>query len=131
VRFGYGQGFIDVVMGAIDVVQDAGLEAAGFGIVFFMSYVLMGLAQEVAGLMQMAAPGEMSVDRFVFVDVLAVVDGSLLDFVDGLVDFLDGLMLFDVNGAAVGTMLEMGASVPQVGESVEICGMLALGVNVA
>jgi hypothetical protein len=131
VGFGYGQGFVDVVMGAVDVVQDAGLEAAGFGIVFFMGYVLMGLADQVAGLVQMTAPGEMRVDRFVFVDVLTVVDGSLFDFVDGLVDFFDGLMLFDVNRAAVGTMLEMGARVPQVGESVEICGMLALGVNVA
>jgi hypothetical protein len=131
VGFGYGQGFIDVVMGAVDVVEDASLEAASIGIVFFMSYVLMGLAQQVAGLVQVAAPGEVSVDRFVFVDVLAVVDGSLLDFVDGLVDFLDGLMLFDVNGAAVGTMLEMGASVPQIRKSVEVSGMLALSVNVA
>jgi hypothetical protein len=91
----------------------------------------MGLTQQVAGLMQVAGPGEVRVDRFVFVDVLAVVDGSLLDFVDGLVDFFDGLMLFDVNGAAVGTMLEMGAGVPQIRKSVEVCGMLALGVNVA
>jgi hypothetical protein len=131
VGFGYGQGFIDVMMGAVDVVEDASLEAAGIGIVFFMGYVLMGFAQEVAGLVQMAAPREMSVDRFVFVDILAVVDGSLLDFVDGLVNFLDGLMLFDVDGTAVGTMLEMSASVPQIGKSVEIGGMLALSVSVS
>jgi hypothetical protein len=131
VGFGYGQSFIDVVMGAVDVFQDASLKAAGRGIVFFMGHVLMGLAQQVAGLVQVAAPGQVSVDRFVFVDVLTVVDGSLFDFVDGFVDFFDGLMLFDVNGAAVGTMLEMSAGVPQIRKSVEVSGMLALGVNVA
>jgi hypothetical protein len=131
VGFGYGQGFIDVVMGAVDVVQDASLEAAGRGIIFFVSYVLMGLAQEVAGLMEMAAPGQVSVDRFVLVDVLAVVDGGFLDFVDGFVDFLDGLMLFGVNGAAIGTVGEMSTGVPQIGKSVKIRGMLALSVNVA
>jgi hypothetical protein len=131
VGFGYGQSLIDVVMGAVDVFQDASLKAAGRGIVFFMGYVLVGLAQQVAGLVQVAAPGQVSVDWFVFIDVLAVVDGSLLDFVDGLVDFVDGLMLLDVNGAAVGTMLEMGTSVPQIRKSVQVSGMLALGVNVA
>ncbi len=131
VGFGDGQGFIDVVMGAVDVVEDAGLQATGGGIIFLVGYVLMSFAEQVAGLVQMAAPGEVRVDRFVLIDVLAVVDGGFLDFVDGFVDFLDGLMFFGVNGAAIGAIGEMSAGVPQIGKGVEIGGMLALSVNIA
>ena len=118
--FGNGQGFVDVVMRTIDVLENASLEAAGFGIVFFLRYVVMGLVQEVAGLVQVSAPGQVRVDRFMLVDVFAIVDRGFLDFIDGVVDFFDGLTLFNVNRAAVRTMLEMGPRVPQIGESVEL-----------
>ena len=130
VGFGNGQGFVDVVMRTIDVLENASLEAAGFGIVFFLRYVVMGLVQEVAGLVQVSAPGQVRVDRFMLVDVFAVVDRGFLDFIDGLVDFFDGLTLFDVNRAAVRTMLEMGPRVPQIGESVDVRRMTTLRVDI-
>jgi hypothetical protein len=130
VGFGNGQGFVDVVMRTIDVLENASLEAAGFGIVFFLRYVVMGLVQEVAGLVQVSAPGQVRVDRFMLVDVFAIVDRGFLDFIDGVVDFFDGLTLFDVNRAAVGTMLEMGPRVPQIGESVDVRRMTTLRVDI-
>src|SRR5271168_3469395 len=51
------------------------------------------------------------------VEILAVVDGSLLDFVDGL-------LLLVAQFAAIRT-LQMGPSVTQIRESVKICGMLS------
>jgi hypothetical protein len=130
VGFGNGQGFVDVVMRTIDVLENASLEAAGFGIVFFLRYIVMGLVQEVAGLVQVSAPGQVRVDRFMLVDVFAIVDRGFLDFIDGVVDFFDGLTLFDVNRAAVGTMLEMGPRVPQIGESVDVRRMTTLRVDI-
>jgi hypothetical protein len=130
VGFGDGQGFVDVVMRTIDVLENASLEAAGFGIVFFLRYIVMGLVQEVAGLVQVSAPGQVRVDRFVLVDVFAIVDRGFLDFIDGVIDFFDGLTLFDVNRAAVGTMLEMGPRVPQIGESVDVRRMTTLRVDI-
>jgi hypothetical protein len=130
VGFGDGQGFVDVVVGTVDVLEYASLETAGFGIVFLLGYVMMGLVQEVAGLVQVSAPGQVRVDRFMLVDVFAVVDGSFLDFVDGMVDFFNGLTLFDVNRRAVGSMLEMGPGVAQIGEGVEIRRMMTLRVDI-
>src|SRR5271165_5614730 len=57
------------------------------------------------------------------VEILAVVDGSLLDFVDGLIDFVNGLLLLFTQFAAIGT-LQMGASVAKIRQSVKISRML-------
>jgi len=115
VGFGNGQGFVDVVMRTIDVLENASLEAAGFGIVFFLRYVVMGLVQEVAGLVQVSAPGQVRVDRFMLVDVFAIVDRGFLDFIDGVINLLDGVLFFDVDGGAIGAMLQVGPGVAQIG----------------
>jgi hypothetical protein len=130
VRFGDGQGFINMMVRPVDVLEHAGLEAAGFGIVFFLSDIVMGLIEEVTGLVQVTAPRQVSIDRFVLLDILAVVDGRFLNFIDGVVDFFDGLTLFGVNRAAVGAMLEMGPGVAQVGESVDVRRMTTLRVDI-
>ena len=130
VRFGDGQGFINVTVRPVDVLQHASLEAAGFGIVFFLGDIVMGLIEEVTGLVQVTAPGQVSVDRFVLLDIFAVVDGRFLNFIDGVVDFFDGLTLFGVNRSAVGAMLQMGPGVAQVGESVDVRRMTTLRVDI-
>jgi len=90
----------------------------------------MGLVQEVSSLMQVPTPGQVRVHRFVLVDILTVIDGSFLDFVDGVVDFFDRVLLFDVDGAAVRTVLEMGPSFPQIGERMDVRRMMALRVDI-
>ena len=52
--FGDGQGFVDVMMGTVDVLEYASLQAAGGRVVFFLGCVVMGLVQEIASLMQVA-----------------------------------------------------------------------------
>jgi hypothetical protein len=130
VCFGDGQGFIHVVMRAADVLEHTFLQAPSGGIVFFLLHIMMSAVQEIAGLVQVAAPGQVSVNGFVLVEVFAVVDGSFLDFVDGVVDFFDGGLFFGVEGSTVGTMLQMAPSVAQVAEGMDVSRMLALRVNV-
>lgn len=129
-RFGDGQGFINVMVRPVDVLEHASLEAAGFGIVFFLGDIVMGLIEEVTGLVQVTAPGQVRIDRFVLLDIFAVVDGRFLNSIDGVVDFFDGLTLFGVNRSAIGAMLEMGPGVAQVGESVEVRRMTTLRVDI-
>jgi hypothetical protein len=57
------------------------------------------------------------------VQVLAVVNGSMLDFGDGLVDLGDSMFFFTVHVTGVSLMLEMGASMAQIGEGVQVSRM--------
>src|SRR5271154_7447975 len=104
----------------------ASLQAPGFGIVFFLGHVAMSLVQKIAGLMQVSGPGDIGVNVNVIVDIFVVVDGSFLDFIDGVIDFLDGGLFFGVKSAVVGAFLQMGTSVSQVRKSMQVSGMLAL-----
>jgi len=130
VGFGDGQGFVDVMMSAVDVLEHASLKAAGCRVVFLFGDIMMGLGQEVAGLMQVAAPGQMGIDWFVLVDIFAVVDGCFLDFVDGVINFFNGVLFFDVDGGAVGTMLQVRPGVAQIGQSMDVGRMAVLSVGV-
>jgi hypothetical protein len=129
VGFGDGQGFVDVVMRAVDVLEHTFLQAPRSGVVFLLLYIMVRAVQEIAGLVQMAAPGQVSVNGFVLVEVLAVVDGSFLDFTDGVVDFVNCGLFFGVESSAVGPMLEVGPSIAQVAEGVDVSRMLALRTN--
>src|SRR5271169_274004 len=58
------------------------------------------------------------------VEILAVVDGSLLDFVDGLIDFVNSMLLLFTQFAAI-RALQMGACVTEIRQSVKVSGMLS------
>jgi hypothetical protein len=65
----------------------------------------------------------MRIDRRMIVQVLAVVNGSMLDFGDGLVDLGDGVVFFTVHMTGVSLMFQVGASMAQVGEGVQVSRM--------
>lgn len=121
---------VDFVNGAIDVAESALLEALGEGVVFFAGDILVGLFEELLGAVEAASVVEARVNRRMIVEVFAVVDGSVFDFVDGVVDGVDGVFLFVTKLAAIVTF-EMGASGAKIAESVEISGMLALRKGLA
>jgi hypothetical protein len=117
-------GFFDVVVRFVDVHKGALLEPLREGIVFFLRDIVVGFVDELESPVETAAPVETSVNRRMIVDVLAVVDGGFLDFVDGLIDLVNGMLLLVTQFAAIGT-LEMGASVTEIRQSVKIRGMLS------
>jgi hypothetical protein len=71
-----------------------------------------------------AAPVEASVNRGMIVQILAVIDGGLFDFVDGFIDFVNGFLFLFTQFAAIGA-LQMGARVAEIRQSVQIRGMLS------
>jgi hypothetical protein len=117
-------GFLDVLVGLVDVLEGVLLEALRRGIVFFLSYVVVGLVDEFQRPVEAAAPVEASVNRGMIVQILAVIDGGLFDFVDGFIDFVNSFLLLFTQFAAIGA-LKMGACVAEIRQSVKIRGMLS------
>jgi len=105
--------FLDVVVRLVDVFKCALLEALGEGIVFFLGNVIVGLVHEFERTVETAAPVEASVNREMIVEILAVVDGSFLDFVDGFIDFVYGLLFLITQFPAI-RALKMGACVTEI-----------------
>jgi hypothetical protein len=85
-------GFFDVAMGLVDVLQSALLQTLGEAIIFFAGDVVVGPVQQFDGAVQAAGPIEVGIDWRVFVDVFSIVDGGFLDCGDGVIDFVDGLL---------------------------------------
>src|ERR1700722_5535085 len=110
-------------MGAVDVFQSTRLEAIGEAVVFFARYVAVGLVEQFDGAVQAAGPIEMRVNGHVIIDVLAVIDRSVLDLKDGGIDFLDGFAFLLAAFATVGTF-EVGARIAQIGQSMQVSGGL-------
>ena len=116
-RFGLGVSrddadrLIDFVDSAVDVTKSALLQALGRAVVFLMGDVLVGLFQELLGAVQAAGMVEAGIYRRMIVQVFAVIDGSLLDFIDGLIDGVNGLFFLVTEFAAI-MMFQMGARGP-------------------
>jgi hypothetical protein len=125
-------GFFDVVMGFVDVHDGSRLKALGEPVVLFLGDVAMGFVDQLESAMKATGPIHVGIDRRMIVDVLAVVDGSFLNLVDGFIDFADGQGLVLAECAAV-RVLEMRSGVTQVLQGVEIgrmirgCGRLGCG----
>jgi hypothetical protein len=123
-----GDGFVHVMMGAINVPNHSVAQATRFGIIFFLLDIVMSLVQKFARIMQTSGPGLMRINGRVLFDVLAVVDCGALDFINGVVNFFYGRTLFSMQSATVGP-LQMLARIAQIGKRAQIGWMLALGMD--
>src|SRR5579862_681513 len=101
------------MMRFVDVLQSALLETLSKGVVLFLSDVIVGLVQELQSPGETAAPIHLRIDGRMIVQILAIVDGGLLVFVDGIVDFMKSFFLLLFQFAAIGT-LQMSACVPKI-----------------
>ena len=88
--------------GAINVIESAVAESTGGGYVFGTGEVVMRFAEQPLRIVETICAGQVSIDRLVIAQVLAVVDGGTLDLTDGSVDLLDRPGLTIIN-AAVGS----------------------------
>jgi hypothetical protein len=123
-----GDGFADVIVGFVDVMEDAHLEAARFGIVFFLAAIVASVIEQFLRLVQTAYPRKMRIDGCVIVDIFSVVDGGVLNFGDSVINPVDGISLLFFQFAAVGPF-QQAARKAEIGERVQVCGMLSLCVR--
>lgn len=79
-------------MGFVDVLESALLKALGEAVVFVTGDVVVRFVEQFEGVAKTASPLQVGVDRRMFVNVLAILDGSLLDLCDGVFDFVDGFL---------------------------------------
>jgi hypothetical protein len=114
---------IDNAMRFIDVMDGTIAQAAHCGVVFFTSNVIVRLVQQLESAMIAPRVSHMSVDRRMIIQILAIINRSVLDLCNGFVNLLDGTLLFVVHSLGGSRALQMGAGVPQVGERVQISGM--------
>jgi hypothetical protein len=117
-------GFLDLVMGLINVLDGAHLESLSELVVFFLGNIVMGFVEQFQRTMQASAPIHFGVNGRMIVQILAIVDGGFFDFVDGFIDIVDGFSLLFLEFTAIGT-LEMSARVPEIRECMQIRRMLA------
>jgi hypothetical protein len=127
---GDADALVHLVNRFVDVPKSALLEALGEGVVRFTSNILVRFFEQFLGAVQAARVVETGVNRRIVIQMLAVVDRGLLDFVDGVVDGVDGF-LFLVAKFAVVMTFEMGASGTEIAESMQVRGMPALRRDIA
>jgi hypothetical protein len=116
-------GFLDMMMSLVDVLHGTLLEALSEAVIFFAGDVVVGFVNQLNGAMETAGPIHLGIHGGMVVEILAVVDGCLLDFADSLVDFVNGLLFLLPELAMVGA-LEMGAGMTEIGQGVKISRML-------
>jgi hypothetical protein len=117
-------GFLDVAMRFVDVVDGSRLKALRKGVVFFLGNVAVGFVHELESPVETAAPVETCIHGRMILYILSVIDRGFLDFVDGLIDFVDG-MLFLVTQFTAVRALQMSASVAEIRQSMKIRWMLS------
>ena len=113
-------------MSQIDVAEGPLLETLGEAIVFFTGDIVVSLVEQLDGAVETAGPVEAGIHRRMFVDVFAIFDGCLLDFVDGVFDFVAVFLFLMARFAMVWT-IEMSASIAQISKCVKIGRMCTLG----
>ena len=122
----YVDGFFDVVMSPVDVVQGALLQTLSKAVVFVFGNVMVRLVEQFQGAMETAAPIHVSVNRRMIVQVFVIVDGGSFDLRNGCVNFLDGFAFLFLAFPAAGT-LQMSSGVAKLGQSMQIGRMVAPG----
>jgi hypothetical protein len=111
---------IDDAVSFVDVVERAIAQASSPGIVFFARDVVVRFVEKFKRLVIAAAMSEVRINRHMVMNILAVIDGGVLDFGDGSVDLIDGMLLFVVAAIGVSEMLEVSAGVAQIAERMQV-----------
>jgi hypothetical protein len=112
-------GFFDVAVGLVDVLECALLETLGEGVVFFPRDIVVSLVEQFNCAVQAAGPVHAGIDGHVIVDVFPVIDGGFLDLRDGVVDFVNGFLFLLAQFSVIGA-LQMSAGFTQIRQRMEI-----------
>jgi hypothetical protein len=111
---------LDNVVRLIDMSQRAAAQSMSIPVIFFFLDVAMRTVKKFERSPISACVSKMRIHRWVVVQVLPVVDRSTLDFSNGLVDLRDGMFLLPIHPLGGRHAFQVGASMAQVGERVQI-----------
>ncbi len=118
-------GFFDVIMSLVDVPHRPLLQALREAIGLFPRDIAVGLVDQFKSAMSAARRVELGVNRRVIVQILTVVNPSLLDVANGVVDFTDRFPFLFPPGFVAGGF-QVGSCEPQIGKGVQISRMFVL-----
>ena len=122
--------FLHVMVRLVDVTQRALLQALRKLVVFFPRDILMRPVQKFQCAVKPSRPIRPCVHRRVIVQVFSIIDGCLLDLLNGIIDFMDGIFFFVAQVAPIGP-LQVSPRLTQIAQRVQVCGMPALGKRIA
>jgi hypothetical protein len=111
---------IDDVVRFVDVAEGAIAQTAHRWIIFFAGDIVVRLVEQFQGAVIAASAIYVRIDRRVIIQILAIVNRSVLDLCDGFVDFFDGVIFFPIHAAGPCSTLQVSAGVAQVGEGVQV-----------
>jgi hypothetical protein len=111
---------IDDAVRFVDVVDGSIAQTAHGGIIFFAGNIIVRLVEQFQGAVIAASACDVGIDRRMVIQILAIVNRSVLDLSDSFVDLGDGVIFFSIHTAGPGSALQMSAGVTQVGERVQV-----------
>ena len=111
----------------IDMHKRPLLQALGKTVVLVLRDIAVRLVYQFEGPPQTAGPVHVRIDRRMIVQVLAVIDCGLLDFIDGVVDFVNGFLFLLAELPTRGTPLQLCPRISKIGKRAKICRMIFSG----
>jgi len=116
------QVFDDAVR-CVNVLEGAMLQSMGKLVIFSFRDVVMRTVKEFERPVITASVAEVVIDRRMVIQILAVVNRSSLDLINGFVDLGNGVIFFPIHPAGPCLALEMCTRVAQIGQGVQVCRM--------
>jgi hypothetical protein len=111
---------IDDAVRFVDVVEGAIAQTTHGGIIFFAGDIIVRLVEQFQSTVIAASAFYVRIDRRMVIQILAIINRSVLDLSDGFVDLLHGVIFFSIHAAGPSCGLQVSAGVAQVGESVQV-----------
>jgi hypothetical protein len=116
---------IDDAMRLIDVMNGAIAQSADGGIIFLAGDIVVRFVEQFEGAVKAAFAIHVGIDRRMVFQILAIVDGGVLDFANGFVDLFNRSLFFIIDAIGRRELAQMSSRVTKVGERVQIRRMAA------
>jgi hypothetical protein len=114
---------IDDAVRFVDVMEGAIPQTAHGRVIFLASDIIVSFIEQLKRAVKAAGAIHSSIDRRMVVQILAIVNRSLLNLANGSVDLVDGVLFFFVHVMGRSQILQVGACVPQVGKCMQVSRM--------
>jgi hypothetical protein len=111
---------IDDVVRFVDVMEGAIPQAPHGRVIFLVSDIIVSFIEQLQRAMIAAGAIHVSIDRRMVVQILAIVNRSLLNLANGFVDLVDGVLFFFVHVMGRSQVLKVGAGMPQVAKCMQV-----------
>jgi len=114
---------IDNAVGLVDVMDGAIAQPAYGGIILFARNVIVSFVEQFLGAVKAARAVHVRIDGRMVVQVLAIINRSVLDFLDSFVNLVNGVFFFLIHVMRGREIFKMSTGVAKIGKGVQVCGM--------